>query len=314
MPGIASMSSIETPAMLAVRMPVAPGRITVRHVLKVTAEHYGTTRDALVSDRKTQPLVRQRQVAMYVAHEMTGRGLPFIAYYMGNRHHTTILHGVRAVRNLLDAGNAETIAAVVTIMERLRGTGSDRTNSDGVSTSSPWRRETTEPIGISKDQQLIIERTVMSYRGKLKARIDAQLDALQAAHLPMIPRWVTYTICTDHESALAEDNEHSDFWRHSGYMHTRRMVTEYINKRGNGTNNLGGTRQRFKLPGFEHDHLQNYYVVDLDGETVVVCILDMTDEELEAKASRHEAIAAADAAHAQEIRRFIVWRKERGAS
>jgi hypothetical protein len=41
---------------------------------------------------------------------------------MGYRHHTTILHGVRVVRSLLDAGDAQTMTAVVTIMERLQAT------------------------------------------------------------------------------------------------------------------------------------------------------------------------------------------------
>jgi hypothetical protein len=154
----------------------------------------------------------------------------------------------------------------------------------------------------------------MSYHDKLKAEINAKLDALEATHLPMIPRWVTHAICTDHESAIAEDNEHSDFWRHGGYTHTRRMVTEYINKRGNGTSKTGGAQQQLELPGFEHEHLQDYYVVELDGGAVAVCILDMTDEELEAKARRHGAISSANAAHAREIRRFILWRRARAAA
>lgn len=109
-------------AALAGQLPAVPGRIKVRRVLKVTAEYYGTTPDDLVSDRRTKPLVRHRQVAMYVAYKMTGRSLPFIAYYMGNRDHTTILHGVRAVKGLLDAGDAQTAAAVDAIKERLRVT------------------------------------------------------------------------------------------------------------------------------------------------------------------------------------------------
>jgi hypothetical protein len=96
----------------------------------------------------------------------------------------------------------------------------------------------------------------MSYYDKLKAEIGAKLDALEAAHLPMVPRWVTHAICADHESALAEGSEHSDFWRHGGYMHTRRMVTEYINKRGDGTSKSTGDPQQLPLPGFDREHLQ----------------------------------------------------------
>jgi chromosomal replication initiator protein len=105
---------------LAGRLPDGPGRILVRLVLRLTAEYYGATADELISGRRTQPLARLRQVAMYVAHEMTGRGLPFIGYHMGGRCHTTILHGVRAVKALLDAGDAETIAAVGAIKARLQ--------------------------------------------------------------------------------------------------------------------------------------------------------------------------------------------------
>ena len=105
---------------LAGQLLALPGRITVRGVVKVTARYYGMTPDELVSDRRARPVVRRRQVAMYVAYRMIGRGTPFIAYYMGKRHHTTIRHGVRAIEALLDAGDVETVTAVVAIRKRLQ--------------------------------------------------------------------------------------------------------------------------------------------------------------------------------------------------
>jgi hypothetical protein len=151
----------------------------------------------------------------------------------------------------------------------------------------------------------------MSYHDKLKAEINAKLDALQAAGQPMIPKWVTHAICKDHEAALVADQEHADFWRHGGHMHTRRMVTEYINRRCDGTSESIGDPHQLPLPGFDRNHLQDFYVVERGGEEVAVCVLDMTDAELEAKAQHHEAISLTNAAHAREIRRFITWRKER---
>ena len=65
---------------------------------------------------------------MYVAREMTGRSFFFIGRKI-KRHHTTVLYGVRVVQGLLDAGDAEIVAAVEAIMERLRvtaGASSDR--------------------------------------------------------------------------------------------------------------------------------------------------------------------------------------------
>jgi hypothetical protein len=151
----------------------------------------------------------------------------------------------------------------------------------------------------------------MSYHDRLKAEINAKLDALQAVDRAMSPQWVTHAICKEHEAALADDHEHADFWRHGGTMHTRRMVTETINKRCDGTSKSIGDPQQLPLPGFDRNHLQDFYVVERGGDEVAVCVLDMTDEELEAKAKHHEAISLANAAHAREIRRFIVWRRER---
>jgi len=114
-----SIASIATPAQ---NLSATRGRILVRRVIKATAEHFGTTPDDLLSARRTRPLIRRQQVAMYVARKMTGRSLFFIGRKIGDRHHTTVLHGVRAVRGLLDAGDAEMVAAVGAIMERLQVT------------------------------------------------------------------------------------------------------------------------------------------------------------------------------------------------
>jgi chromosomal replication initiator protein len=65
----------------------------------VTAEHFGTTVDALLSERRMQSLSRPRQIAMFVARKVTGRSLPFIGRRMGDRDQTTILHGWRAVQS-----------------------------------------------------------------------------------------------------------------------------------------------------------------------------------------------------------------------
>jgi chromosomal replication initiation ATPase DnaA len=116
------IAGFQAPAFpaLAGQLPVMPGRILVRRAIKATAEHFGTSPDVLVSARRTRPLVRWRQVAMYVAREMTGRSLPFIGKKIGGRDHTTILYGVRVVKGLIVAGDAETIAAVDQIIERLQ--------------------------------------------------------------------------------------------------------------------------------------------------------------------------------------------------
>jgi hypothetical protein len=123
LPADAKSDGAVTFSALAEQSPAAPGRITVRRVLEVVADHFGTTLGDLISHRRPQPLTRRRQVAMYVAHKTTGRSLVFIGRRIGDRDHTTVLHGVRVVKGLLDAGDAETIAAVNQIIERLQIAG-----------------------------------------------------------------------------------------------------------------------------------------------------------------------------------------------
>jgi hypothetical protein len=107
--------------LLALAPPASPGRITVRRVLEVTARHFGTTVDSLLSERRMQSLSRPRQIAMFVARKVTGRSLPFIGRRMGDRDHTTILRGRRAVQSLIDSSDTDTITAVAQIIERLTG-------------------------------------------------------------------------------------------------------------------------------------------------------------------------------------------------
>ncbi len=94
-------------------------RITVRRVLEATAEHYGTTVPEILARTRKQPVVRRRQMAMYVAKKLTGRSLPFIARHMGGWDHTTVLHAVRAVEGRLARPKA--VAAVEAIVAQVTG-------------------------------------------------------------------------------------------------------------------------------------------------------------------------------------------------
>jgi chromosomal replication initiator protein len=119
---------IAKPVAIAERMEAAeqfeaanPTRITVSRVLAVTAAHFGTTAEALTADTTKWPTVRRRQVAMYVAHKLTGRSLPFIAKTVGRKDHTTVLHANRVIQGRIEAGDAETVEAVNAIVEKLTG-------------------------------------------------------------------------------------------------------------------------------------------------------------------------------------------------
>ena len=77
----------------------------------MVARQYNVSRADLLSSRRTANVVRPRQVAMYLAKTLTLRSLPEIGRRFGGRDHTTVLHAVRKIENLVsnDVSLAEEI-------------------------------------------------------------------------------------------------------------------------------------------------------------------------------------------------------------
>jgi chromosomal replication initiator protein len=61
-------------------------------------------------------VVRPRQVAMYLAKTLTLRSLPEIGRRFGGRDHTTVLHAVRKIENLVN--NDNTLAEEIEALKR----------------------------------------------------------------------------------------------------------------------------------------------------------------------------------------------------
>jgi chromosomal replication initiator protein len=74
-----------------------PGRRTrtVAEIQSATCEHFGISTEELLSSARTQRLAWPRQLAMYLARELTGESLPAIGRHFGGRDHTTVLHACR---------------------------------------------------------------------------------------------------------------------------------------------------------------------------------------------------------------------------
>ncbi len=75
-------------------------RITIEDIQKRVAEYYGIKISDMQSARRSQNVVRPRQVAMYLAKALTSRSLPEIGRKFGGRDHTTVLHAVRKVEEI----------------------------------------------------------------------------------------------------------------------------------------------------------------------------------------------------------------------
>lgn len=75
-------------------------KVTVDEIQKTVADHYGLTKDDLLSERRTRAVARPRQAAMYLAKHLTVRSYPDIGRRFGGRDHTTVLHAVRRIEAL----------------------------------------------------------------------------------------------------------------------------------------------------------------------------------------------------------------------
>lgn len=92
---------------------------TVRRILDATAAHFALSRRDLVSQRRDRAVIRPRQIAMWLARQLTPKSLPEIGRHIGGRDHTTVAHGVGVIDQLIETSE-EIRAAVAAVDEALR--------------------------------------------------------------------------------------------------------------------------------------------------------------------------------------------------
>ncbi|MHC2542032.1 chromosomal replication initiator protein [Sinorhizobium meliloti] len=80
-----------------------PRRVRIEDIQRVVAKHYNVSRQELVSNRRTRVIVKPRQIAMYLSKTLTPRSFPEIGRRFGGRDHTTVLHAVRKIEELISA-------------------------------------------------------------------------------------------------------------------------------------------------------------------------------------------------------------------
>ncbi|HTA32703.1 MAG TPA: chromosomal replication initiator protein DnaA [Solirubrobacteraceae bacterium] len=68
---------------------------TIAEIQAAACEHFGLSSDELLSSARVARVAWPRQVAMYLARELTGQSLPAIGREFGGRDHTTVLHACR---------------------------------------------------------------------------------------------------------------------------------------------------------------------------------------------------------------------------
>lgn len=93
-----------------------PRRIRIEDIQRAVANHFNVTKSDLLSARRNRSIVRPRQIAMYLSKQMTPRSLPEIGRRFGGRDHTTVLHAVRKIEELI--GEDAAVARDVDVLKR----------------------------------------------------------------------------------------------------------------------------------------------------------------------------------------------------
>jgi chromosomal replication initiator protein len=96
------------------------GQVTVELIQKTVADYYKIKVADMYGKRRPSSIAGPRQVAMYLAKEMTQKSLPEIGELFGGRDHTTVLHGVRKIA-LLRSTDTELNHALHVLEQALKG-------------------------------------------------------------------------------------------------------------------------------------------------------------------------------------------------
>lgn len=77
-----------------------PPRVTIAEIQREVADHFHIPAAEMTSARRFRAVARPRQIAMFLAKELTPKSLPAIGRDFGGRDHTTVIHAIRQVEKL----------------------------------------------------------------------------------------------------------------------------------------------------------------------------------------------------------------------
>ncbi len=74
--------------------------VTVDKIQNTVSNYFNISLNDMLSQRRSRPLARPRQIAMFLAKKLTTRSLPEIGRRFANRDHTTVIHAVKTITKL----------------------------------------------------------------------------------------------------------------------------------------------------------------------------------------------------------------------
>ena len=73
--------------------------VTVDHIVDIVAEHFNITQNDIYSNSRSRNVAYPRQIAMYLSKKLTTNSVTDIGKFLGNRDHSTIIHGYDKIEN-----------------------------------------------------------------------------------------------------------------------------------------------------------------------------------------------------------------------
>ncbi len=92
--------------------------INVEYIQNIVASYFNLNIQEMLSARRSRSLARPRQIAMYLAKQHTTNSLPDIGRKFSNRDHTTVIHAVKKIDELIRKDN-EIKQTVIEIKKKL---------------------------------------------------------------------------------------------------------------------------------------------------------------------------------------------------
>jgi chromosomal replication initiator protein len=110
-------------------LPARSRERSVKEIQTAACRHFGISSEELVSAGRTARVTWPRQVAMFLARELTGESLPAIGRQFGGRDHTTVLHACRrtAERIAADEHSRDTVDTLRSTLRSEESPVADRT-------------------------------------------------------------------------------------------------------------------------------------------------------------------------------------------
>ena len=93
--------------------------ITVERIQEVVSAHFKVPLHLLTSSKRSKEVAMARQVAMYLSRELTKNSLPDIGKQFGGKDHTTVLHGYKQIKRLVE-NDGQFKAEIDQLVDRLQ--------------------------------------------------------------------------------------------------------------------------------------------------------------------------------------------------